>query len=71
MLPQRLAHAVLLQMEAAGDSPDDRVQDAVARIAAGEGVRRRGLAGRSTPARLVLTPAVRPPSSWPRAPTAC
>lgn len=31
MLPQRLAHAVLLQMEAGGDSPDDRVQDAVAR----------------------------------------
>jgi hypothetical protein len=31
MLPQRLAHAVLLQMEAAGDSPDDRVQDQVAR----------------------------------------
>ena len=31
MLTQRLAHAVLLQMEAAGDSPDDRVQDAVAR----------------------------------------
>ncbi len=31
MLSQRLAHAVLLQMEAAGDSPDDRVQDAVAR----------------------------------------
>ncbi len=31
MLPQRLAHAVLLQMEAAGDSPDDRVQDSVAR----------------------------------------
>ena len=31
MLPQRLAHAVLLQMEAAGDSPDDRVQDTVAR----------------------------------------
>ena len=31
MLPQRLAHAVLLRMEAAGDSPDDRVQDAVAR----------------------------------------
>ncbi|HKG51975.1 MAG TPA: AAA family ATPase, partial [Actinomycetales bacterium] len=29
MLPQRLAHAVLLQMEAAGDSPDDRVQDQV------------------------------------------
>ncbi len=31
MLPQRLAHAVLLRMEAAGDSPDDRVQNAVAR----------------------------------------
>jgi DNA helicase IV len=31
MLPQRLAHAVLLQMEQAGDSPDDRVQDQVAR----------------------------------------
>jgi hypothetical protein len=31
MLAHRLAHAVLLQMEAAGDSPDDRVQDAVAR----------------------------------------
>jgi DNA helicase IV len=31
MLPQRLAHAVLVRMEAAGDSPDDRVQDAVAR----------------------------------------
>ncbi|TWD79294.1 DNA helicase IV [Kribbella amoyensis] len=31
MLPQRLAHAVLLRMESAGDSPDDRVQDSVAR----------------------------------------
>ena len=31
MLAQRLAHAVLVLMEAAGDSPDDRVQDAVAR----------------------------------------
>ncbi|HET8614310.1 MAG TPA: hypothetical protein VFL94_02210 [Actinomycetales bacterium] len=31
MLPQRLAHAVLLMMEASGDSPDDRVQDSVAR----------------------------------------
>jgi DNA helicase IV len=31
MLPQRLAHAVLLRMEADGDSPDDRVQNAVAR----------------------------------------
>ena len=34
MLPQRLAHAILLRMEQAGDSPDDRVQDAVARSAA-------------------------------------
>ncbi|HVD81330.1 MAG TPA: AAA family ATPase [Propionibacteriaceae bacterium] len=31
MLLQRLAHRVLLRMEASGDSPDDRVQDAVAR----------------------------------------
>ena len=31
MLPQRLAHQVLLRMEASGDSPDDRVQDSVAR----------------------------------------
>jgi DNA helicase IV len=31
MLAQRLAHAVVVKMENAGDSPDDRVQDAVAR----------------------------------------
>jgi len=31
MLPQRLAHQVLLRMEAAGESPDDRIQNAVAR----------------------------------------
>ena len=31
LLPQRLAHQVLLQMERSGDSPDDRVQDALAR----------------------------------------
>jgi DNA helicase IV len=31
MLPQRLAHQILLRMEATGESPDDRVQDAVAR----------------------------------------
>jgi DNA helicase IV len=31
MLAQRLAHAVLTKMEAAGESPDDRVQDATAR----------------------------------------
>ena len=34
MLPHRLAHAILLLMEQAGDSHDDRVQDAVARSAA-------------------------------------
>ena len=33
MFARRLAHRVLLQMEAAGDSPDDRVADAVARSA--------------------------------------
>ena len=31
MLPQALAHRVLVKMELAGESPDDRVQDAVAR----------------------------------------
>jgi DNA helicase IV len=31
MLAQRLAHAILLRMEDAGDAPDDRVQDSVAR----------------------------------------
>ncbi len=31
MLPQRLAHAILVKMELSGDSPDDRVQNAVAR----------------------------------------
>ncbi len=31
MLPQRIAHRVLVGMEEAGESPDDRVQDAVAR----------------------------------------
>ncbi len=31
MLAQRLAHGVLVKMELAGDAPDDRVQDAVAR----------------------------------------
>ncbi|KUG56773.1 AAA family ATPase [Serinicoccus chungangensis] len=33
MLHQRLAHAVMVAMERSGDSPDDRVQDAVARSA--------------------------------------
>ena len=31
MLPLRLAHTILVKMELAGESPDDRVQDAVAR----------------------------------------
>ncbi|MFC7469964.1 UvrD-helicase domain-containing protein [Actinomadura keratinilytica] len=30
-LPQRIAHAVLIRMEQAGEAPDDRVQNAVAR----------------------------------------
>ncbi|MFB7913893.1 HelD family protein [Streptomyces sp. NPDC056061] len=30
-LPQRIAHAVLVRMEEAGEAPDDRVQNAVAR----------------------------------------
>jgi DNA helicase IV len=33
LLPMRLAHQVLLAMEQSGESPDDRVQDAVARSA--------------------------------------
>nr|WP_258016434.1 AAA family ATPase [Streptomyces sp. AJS327] len=32
-LPQRLAHAVLVRMERAGEAPDDRTQNAVARSA--------------------------------------
>jgi DNA helicase IV len=31
MLPQSLAHRILVKMELAGDAPDDRVQDSVAR----------------------------------------
>ncbi|WP_069817315.1 HelD family protein [Streptomyces sp. TP-A0874] len=33
-LPQRIAHAVLTRMEASGEAPDDRVQNAVARNSA-------------------------------------
>ncbi|MGP3735126.1 HelD family protein [Streptomyces sp. GDS52] len=33
-LPQRVAHAVLVRMERAGETPDDRVQDTVARTGA-------------------------------------
>jgi len=32
MLAQRVAHTVLTRMEAAGESPDDRIQDSVARL---------------------------------------
>ena len=49
--PQRLAHQVLLRMEAAGDSPDDRVQNAVARSKRGEGLRRRRSGRRSSSGR--------------------
>jgi hypothetical protein len=44
MLPQRLAHQVLLRMEASGDSPDDRVQDAGCPEQTGTRLRRRDLA---------------------------
>ncbi|MBP0461699.1 AAA family ATPase, partial [Streptomyces bomunensis] len=33
-LPQRIAHTILVRMERAGEAPDDRVQDSVARNAA-------------------------------------
>jgi DNA helicase IV len=33
-LPQRIAHTILVRMEKAGEAPDDRVQDSVARNAA-------------------------------------
>ena len=54
MLAQRLAHALLTKMEAAGESPDDRVQDAVARSAP---VRKAvdGLWPAVDPVRVVLT----------------
>ncbi len=44
MLPQRLAHAILVKMELAGDSPDDRVQNCGGPEQTGQGVRRRALA---------------------------
>ena len=59
MLPQRLAHAVLLQMEGAGDSPDDRVQDQVARSAIVKKYVVGAVAGARRQGRAVL-PAVRP-----------
>jgi DNA helicase IV len=52
MLPQRLAHALLVLMEAAGESPDDRVQNAVAR--SGEVRRCAGLVWPAVDPRAVL-----------------
>ena len=54
MLAQRLAHSLLTKMEAAGESPDDRVQDAVARSAPVKAMVDR-LWPAVDPVRLVLT----------------
>jgi DNA helicase IV len=53
MLAQRLAHALLTKMEAAGESPDDRVQDTVARSGPVKAMVD-GLWPAVAPARLVL-----------------
>ena len=69
MLPQALAHRMLVKMELAGDSPDDRVQNAVARSAPVKELRERALAGgRAAQARLAA--ARRAPTSSPPRPTA-
>ncbi|WP_327675582.1 MULTISPECIES: AAA family ATPase [unclassified Streptomyces] len=52
-LPQRIAHAVLVQMERAGEAPDDRVQNAVARNAAVKAVVKEAWPA-VDPAKLVL-----------------
>ncbi|MGH3311771.1 MAG: HelD family protein, partial [Streptomyces sp.] len=52
-LPQRIAHAVLVRMEQAGEAPDDRVQDAVARDATVKAVVKTAWPA-VDPARLVL-----------------
>ncbi|MFE0764758.1 HelD family protein [Streptomyces smyrnaeus] len=52
-LPQRIAHAVLVRMEQAGEAPDDRVQEAVARSAAVKAVVRQVWPA-VDPAKLVL-----------------
>ncbi|MFD5798587.1 HelD family protein [Streptomyces diastatochromogenes] len=52
-LPQRIAHAVLVQMERAGEAPDDRVQDAVARNSAVKAVVKEAWPA-VDPAKLVL-----------------
>ncbi|WP_210588996.1 UvrD-helicase domain-containing protein [Streptomyces sp. GESEQ-35] len=52
-LPQRIAHAVLVQMERSGEAPDDRVQDAVARNSAVKAAVK-GMWPPVDPAKLVL-----------------
>lgn len=52
-LPQRIAHRVLVRMEQAGEAPDDRVQDAVARSAAVKAVVKESWP-QVDPAKLVL-----------------
>ncbi|MFJ8287322.1 HelD family protein [Streptomyces griseoluteus] len=52
-LPQRIAHAVLVRMERAGEAPDDRVQDAVARNSAVKAVVK-AVWPPADPAKLVL-----------------
>ncbi|MFC4609234.1 HelD family protein [Streptomyces maoxianensis] len=52
-LPQRIAHAVLVRMEQAGEAPDDRVQDAVARNPAVKAAAK-ALWPQVEPAKLVL-----------------
>jgi DNA helicase IV len=52
-LPQRIAHAVLVQMERSGEAPDDRVQDAVARNTAVKAAVKR-IWPQVDPAKLVL-----------------
>ena len=56
-LPQRIAHAVLVQMERSGEAPDDRVQDAVARNPAVKAAVRRS--GRRRPGEARAAAAVR------------
>ena len=65
MLAQRLAHALLTKMEAAGESPDDRVQDAVARSAPVRKAVDR-LWPAVDPVRVVMRAAVRPGGAGPR-----
>ena len=65
MLPQSLAHRVLVQMELAGDSPDDRVQDAVARSTPVKEYAADALAG-GRPRQAGVAAALRRRRSWPR-----